>query len=867
MPDTRVAFDGRGLAVDRDSVLSQHDVVYLTPAEHGYEGFPIGNGDLGAMAWTPPDRLHLQINKTNTWDDAPPGLFSPWEDARDPEKAERFTALRSCGELRIEPGLPLFDWMYLTEFEGRLSLADAQAAWSAAGPLGTVRCRAFVAREPAVLALRYEDELAEPVTRRVVLARWGSRVFEHWYRFVRRDSHLGLGATRAGCDGDEAWIEQDTRSLHFAMAAKLVGPGVSAQLLNSREVAYLLDTGPRCAFDLWLSVVTSEEADDPLAHARDRVCAAAEAGRDTVCAGHRRTWSEFWSQSFVDIPDDYLENLWYLNQYQVASAAQGEYPPHFIGSLWSWNRDVRAWNHYYQWNQQHYTWPLHTSGHPELMLPYAKWKREGLSGAREAARRTHGCDGALYSDVSDRRGNQGALTPDLAKNIFATALTALDLWRHYEFTLDREYLEQYAYPVVREVVRFYVNKLERWDDGKFHLPEALPNETPVALLCSDTTNDLAGIRKLFPVFAQIARELGRDEELRGRAEEIAGRLAAFVLTRVPENALTWGGVEAGDPIIAFGTHVATGQPGHPWLVRPYWNPEAGMDFPCSYHAVNAQLTPVFPANLVSLDDAGTEFFAACRNAVLSFDPVSASGHTPMPICMARLGLADQLPAILDRWVDHYQHFSQGLFCYFRRDYRDLYERGHYTDPYSASAHQVLGLTNDVRVISSDPEERIELPRRPFAHMGLEPGSVLEATINEMLLQSHAGKIRVFPAVPADWDCRFILHAQGGFVVTSERENGEVKYVAVTSRKGQTCRLVSPWGRDTALRVTEAGSGETVTTEEEAGVLRFATRAGEVFLVERVTRPLSSYARVRIRGIRNTRPKSKGSARLGIPRQF
>ena len=129
-----IAFDGSDLSVDLPAFLSQHDIVYLSPATEGYDGFPVGNGDLGAMAWTPPDKLFFQINKTNTWDDAPEGMFSPWEDRNNPGKSELFTSLRSCGQLMIEPGLPAFDWMYLEDFEGRLSLSDAQASWKAKGP-------------------------------------------------------------------------------------------------------------------------------------------------------------------------------------------------------------------------------------------------------------------------------------------------------------------------------------------------------------------------------------------------------------------------------------------------------------------------------------------------------------------------------------------------------------------------------------------------------------------------------------------------------------------------------------------------------------------------------------------------------------
>ncbi|MCG8305739.1 MAG: hypothetical protein MI975_00010 [Cytophagales bacterium] len=865
-----IAFDGKDLSVDRQAFLSQHDIVYLSPTAEGYEGFPIGNGDLGAMAWTPPDKLFFQINKTNTWDDAPEGMFSPWEDRNNPEKSELFTSLRSCGQLMIEPGLPVFDWMFLQDFEGRLSLSDAQASWKANGPLGNIQCRSFIADgDLPVMVVHYEDELNEPVERRVKLARWGSRVFEHWYQFFRRDFHLGNNGTKTGHEGDEAWIEQSTRSLKFVMAVKLVGPEVNAKQFNSRETGYIMNTGKRCSFDLYLSVVTSEEADDPLAKARENVRAAAKVRTEKMYAAHKEQWADFWSKSFVDIPDDYLENLWYFNLYQVGSAARGDYPPHFINSIWSWNRDVRPWNHYYQWNQQIYTWPLHTSGHSELMMPYAKWKLEGLDKAIETAKHVHGIDGAFYSDVSDRRGNQGVGegASEVSNSFGSTGLMAIDLWRHYQYTLDKDYLKEYAYPIMLEVVRLYTNLLEKRENGLYHIPKALPFESPKDRLSCNTTNDLAAIRNLFPAFVQAAKELKKDKELRAKAQEMFEKLAPFVLTTIPKEAKPWGPVNIGDTIIAYGTRLRTGLPGEPWVTRPYWLPNAPIEMPSSFHAINAQLTPVFPANLVTLDDKGTKLFNACRNMALSFDPLPNNGHSLIPICFARLGMAEYLPDLLDRWVDEFQFFSQGHFCYLKRDYIEYFDKNMHDEPYNIAEHKIRGLTNNVRVLFSDPEQRVELLRQPFAHMALEPGSIFEATINEMLLQSHGGKIHVFPAVPNNWAGRFKLHAQGGFEIISERAEGEVKYVAVKSLKGQPCCVANPWKAGEKVRVKLASSSKRILETADAPELNFKTDPGKVYIIERHKKPVSSFEYDTIVGNKNMKSKSKGRARLGIPRQF
>ena len=83
---------------------------------------------------------------------------------------------------------------------------------------------------------------------------------------------------------------------------------------------------------------------------------------------------------------------------------------------------------------------------------------------------------------------------------------------------------------------------------------------------------------------------------------------------------------------------------------------------------------------------------------------------------------------------------------------------------------------------------------PFRHMSMESMSVLSTAMNESLLQSYDGILRVFPAFPDDKTGRFTLHAVGGFVVSAEIRKGEVQWVSVKSLLGNPCRLELPWSK-------------------------------------------------------------------------
>ena len=78
-------------------ILDLHDIRYLSPAEEGRFALPIGNGDIGAMVWTPDNHLQLTINKSNAWDDALELPEPDWNWA--PVTEEKTTALVSCAAI------------------------------------------------------------------------------------------------------------------------------------------------------------------------------------------------------------------------------------------------------------------------------------------------------------------------------------------------------------------------------------------------------------------------------------------------------------------------------------------------------------------------------------------------------------------------------------------------------------------------------------------------------------------------------------------------------------------------------------------------------------------------------------------------
>ena len=109
--------------------------------------------------------------------------------------------------------------------------------------------------------------------------------------------------------------------------------------------------------------------------------------------------------------------------------------------------------------------------------------------------------------------------------------------------------------------------------------------------------------------------------------------------------------------------------------------------------------------------------------------------------------------------------------------------------------------------------------------GIANLNTVPATINEMLLQSFQGKVRVFANWPADTDARFgDLRAFGAFLVSSSVRAGAVQYVRIVSERGLTLTLVNPWPSTTTLRLWRDGKEAEALAGPE---LSITTSLGEV----------------------------------------
>lgn len=130
------------------------------------------------------------------------------------------------------------------------------------------------------------------------------------------------------------------------------------------------------------------------------------------------------------------------------------------------------------------------------------------------------------------------------------------------------------------------------------------------------------------------------------------------------------------------------------------------------------------------------------------------------------------------------------------------------------------------------KERIRMGSYPNCYIvaeggGIETLAAVPFTINEMLMQSFEGILRIFPCWDRSKDASFRhLRANGAFLVSSSMTDGKTGDVKLLSEQGRPCKMENPWPGQTVLVRHSNGR----TEELQGDFLEFLTRKGETLLI-------------------------------------
>lgn len=495
---------------------ARHGITHHRAPMEWHDGFPLGNGAIGAMLWGDGNPLCLTLDKADLWhlrcddryqehpDFSYAGLRRLIAEGRFDEVDEVFEQrhLRDnpVGPTKISIGRAELCLGDVTGYECSIRFGDATVEGVIRTRTGEHALTSFICRARNVLCLR---TAAPPPDARLTLKPLGEM----------NDSLAALGLPEPVVE-DEGAVRILRQSIpegvSYAVAWNPVGP------------------------DHFLAIESAETADAARAKALATWRAAADAGIDRLHQEHVAGWRQFWSASEVHLPEDRIELLWYLGLYLLASAArQGELPPGLQGP-WAMDGVMPPWRGEYATNMnvQETFWPALASGHMDLMDCWCDFMRDCLPPVQEFTRRFFGTEGAFWRTSFAPRAVPiwGWHTVNFCWS--STGWLGWMVWLRWRYSMDREWLRDTGYPLLAEMFRFYRANLVEEADGRLHVPlTSSPEyrENSPAAWCRDANIDLALIRRCCAWVVEMEAALGMDT-LSDAARQVGEKLAPYALT-------------------------------------------------------------------------------------------------------------------------------------------------------------------------------------------------------------------------------------------------------------------------------------------------------------------------------------------------
>ncbi|WP_433616317.1 glycosyl hydrolase family 95 catalytic domain-containing protein [Dactylosporangium sp. CA-139114] len=469
----------------------RYTIALHAPAAEFEDGFPIGNGSLGAMLSGRPGVESADLNADTLWSGGPLAVHSgPGKSAVLPElrravaagdhaRAEELArALQGTDWTESYQPLGRLEWRYgdhraVAGYRRRLDLAGAEAVTEYVSASGPVRLTAFASAPDSVLVLTATGPGAGP---RAIAPRlhtphpgigpvrvaapdclvWTGRAPAHVVpSYVADHEHpVVYAGDRPDAAGSVA------AGMGFAVAAAVRRHGDGARLLLAAVTGF---RGPdrRPGADL----------DALAAAAVARLARALAVPPERLRARHAEDHRRLFARADLDLSASpgaaRAERLFHLGRYLlIASSRPGTQPANLQGI---WNADVRpGWSSNWTTNinaQMNY-WAAETTGLPELHEPLLALARDlAVAGERTAARH-YGARGAAAHHNTDLWRFTAPVPgdPQWANWPSALAWLSAHAWDHLAFGAGRDFGRAVALPILRAAVRFTLDMLV--DDGR-----------------------------------------------------------------------------------------------------------------------------------------------------------------------------------------------------------------------------------------------------------------------------------------------------------------------------------------------------------------------------------------------------------------
>lgn len=257
---------------------------------------------------------------------------------------------------------------------------------------------------------------------------------------------------------------------------------------------------------------------------------------------HARWWKDFWAKSGVSLPDEDLENHWYMGIYGMACCSRNKkFPPGLWGTYAT--SDLQGWfgDYHLNYNYQSPFYGLISSNHVELTDCYMAPIEDYMPIAKQFAKEYLGCRGVYYPVAIGPLGMESDVRPEtkehghlfLGQKSNGAYCSVIPMMRWYS-TLDQEYAKS-VYPFLCEIGDFWEDFLA-FEDGRYVIYNDNLNETrwfvgPDFIPPKGTFDQfnvilsLGLVRAVMKLLLDMSAALGIDEDRREKRQHILDHLS------------------------------------------------------------------------------------------------------------------------------------------------------------------------------------------------------------------------------------------------------------------------------------------------------------------------------------------------------
>lgn len=591
---------------------------YVASNPAGFEdfddGFPLGNGDMGAMLGGGPDQHIFYLCKSDIWDsriDAGYRYAADYEKIRDlvdrkdwdgihrlwqQEKIYHLGSFLTAGRVTIAlPGTEI------SHYEESLVIEDAKVHVLRSTANLRLTAETFICADANVMVARYSADrpfsLALTLERDSIIPPPRFSVLEN-YAII--DVHTPGGPR---------------------YAAGVYSPECADAAADTDRATLRLHSGRENSITVYCGTASENDTGDPVSGVRGLLNAASGQGVPRLEERHRVWWQEYFGRSSLTVPRKDFERGWYFELYKMGSCSRpGEQAPGLFG-LWIGN-DKPGWSgdYHLDLNVQMQLWPLYTSNHLEQTESFMEMYRDILPEAKRFAQVYYKYpSGAKYPLCTLPKGgelhiSEGWLGYQYWAGVNAWVAEAF-IWR-YRSKPEPEFAREWL-PLLEELLMFYEHCLEE-ADGHLVIPlTASPEagETTPLMWGKNATNDLCLLRQM----AEGMIEMYEDAKIYNEHYEYCRRILKELVPYPVKNGV--------------------------WCELDGWN------FPESHRHASI-LMPVYPTAETELFDTESDEYrtalASYREFVRRGEKLWCSFTYPwMSAIAARLGLKDETVPYLD----------------------------------------------------------------------------------------------------------------------------------------------------------------------------------------------------------------------------